>query len=69
MTDQITDQMTHLTQLRLEDAMAAEPAPPEMLTPDPLIVRLNIVFSWQQSASRWPYYLSRAVPGQAYSKA
>lgn len=54
----------HLTQLRLEDA----PSEPEPLTPDPLVVRLNKVFSWQQSASRWPYYLARAEPGRAYTK-
>lgn len=54
----------HLTQLRLDEATSV----PDTLAPDPLIVRLNMVFSWQQSASRWPYYLSRAVPGQLYSK-
>ena len=61
----------HLTQLRLEDAPLTTPAPPpeEPLAPDPLIVRLNKVFSWQQSASRWPYYLSRAEPGRSYTKA
>lgn len=53
----------HLTQLRLDEATSAT----DVLAPDPLIVRLNMVFSWQQSASRWPYYLSRAVPGQAYT--
>lgn len=67
----------HLTQLRLDDAPIAEPAQateeamearPELLTPDPLIVRLNKVFSWQQSASRWPYYLSRAEPERVYTK-
>jgi hypothetical protein len=54
----------HTVQLRLEDA----PRQHEMLSPDPLIVRLNKVFSWQQSPSRWPYYLSRAEPGRIYSK-
>lgn len=58
----------HLTQLRLDDLPIEEPAPPDLLTPDPLIVRLNKVFSWQQSASRWPYYLSRAEPARAYAK-
>lgn len=61
----------HLTQLRLDDTPIAEPEQPEqpeLLTPDPLIVRLNKVFSWQQSASRWPYYLSRAKPGRVYTK-
>ncbi|MGH2501116.1 MAG: hypothetical protein ACRDID_01235 [Ktedonobacterales bacterium] len=67
----MTDQ--HLTQMRLDDAPVApeepiEPAQPDLLTPDPLIVRLNKVFSWQQSASRWPYYLSRAEPGRVYTK-
>lgn len=57
----------HMTQLRLEDAIPTEPVP-DMLTPDPLIVRLNKVFSWQQSASRWPYYLSRAEPGRVYTR-
>lgn len=69
MTDHIADQMTEMTQLRLEDAMPAEPEAPEMLAPDPLIVRLNKAFFWYQSASRWPYYLSRAEPGRAYTKA
>jgi len=54
----------HLTQLRLDEATSTT----DMLAPDPLIVRLNKVFSWQQSASRWPYYLSRAVPGRQYTK-
>src|SRR5579883_3172744 len=40
----------------------------DVLCPDPLIVRLNKAFSWQQSPSRWPYYLSRAEPGRAYTK-
>lgn len=57
----------HLTQLRLDEA-PIEQEQPDLLTPDPLIVRLNKVFSWQQSASRWPYYLSRAEPGRAYTK-
>ena len=59
----------HMTQLTWEDAIPDEPAPPELLAPDPLVVRLHKVFSWQQSASRWPYYLSRAEPGRAYTKA
>src|SRR5579871_4004010 len=42
--------------------------PQDALCPDPLIVRLNKAFSWQQSPSRWPYYLSRAEPGRAYTK-
>lgn len=42
--------------------------PQDVLCPDPLIVRLNKAFSWQQSPSRWPYYLSRAEPGRAYTK-
>lgn len=54
-----------MTQMRLEEAATGVR---DVLEPDPLIVRLNKVFSWQQSASRWPYYLSRAVPGQAYTK-
>lgn len=58
----------HMTQLRLEDAIPTEPEMMDMLIPDPLIVRLNKVFSWQQSASRWPYYLSRAEPGRVYTK-
>ncbi|MGH2516949.1 MAG: hypothetical protein ACRDHP_14955, partial [Ktedonobacterales bacterium] len=54
----------HLTQLRLDEATSVS----DVLAPDPLIVRLNKVFSWQQSASRWPYYLSRAVPGREYTR-
>lgn len=53
-----------ITQLSLEEALQ----PPEMLCPDPLIVRLNKAFSWQQSPSHLPYYLSRAQQGRAYSK-
>jgi hypothetical protein len=58
----MSDQMT---QMQLEEALTAAH---DMLAPDPLVVRLNKVFSWQQSASRWPYYLSRAEPGRAYTK-
>ena len=56
-----------LAQLRLEDA-PVELDTPALLTPDSLIVRLNKVFSWQQSASRWPYYLSRAEAGRVYTR-
>lgn len=56
-----------LKQLRMDEAPSALNTP-ALLTPDPLIVRLNKVFSWQQSASRWPYYLARAEPGRAYTK-
>ncbi len=63
MTEHLTERPT---QLRLEDALSA---PTDILAPDPLIIRLNKVFSWQQSASRWPFYLSRAEPGRAYTKA
>lgn len=59
----------HMTQLTWEDAIPDEPAPPELLAPDPLVVRLHKAFFWYQSASRWPYYLSRAEPGRAYTKA
>lgn len=41
---------------------------PELLCPDPLIVRLNMTFPWQQSSSHWPFYLSRAEPGRVYTK-
>ena len=57
----------HPVQLRLDDA-PHEPAPADLLTPDPLIVRLNKAFFWYQGPSRWPYYLSRAEPGRAYTK-
>ncbi|WIG57803.1 MAG: hypothetical protein OJF49_000548 [Ktedonobacterales bacterium] len=53
------------TQMQLDDAVT--PAH-DVLRPDPLIVRLNKVFSWQQSAARWPYYLQRAESGHRYTK-